>query len=168
MDPVPVVQIWIVHIKCRENSVNVQKCPNEPWIIPNFNTTLLLIPVASKKYARQEEATNVVSSTKVTHVPYRNHEASSEKLWFVRTLYKNLSQIGKKITTACWCHFMTPCQVSWISDKFLIYRNLETKFLNVSGRSTTPRCLKFIPISCMGPKHAPKDTYMIFQPILVH
>jgi CheY-like chemotaxis protein len=31
-----------------------------------------------------------------------------------------------------------------------------------------PRCLIFIPISCMGPKHAPKDTHMIFQPILVH
>ena len=24
-------------------------------------------------------------------------------------------------------------------------------------QSTVPRCLKFIPISCMGPKHAPKE-----------
>ena len=29
-------------------------------------------------------------------------------------------------------------------------------------QSTVPRCLKFIPISCMGPKHAPKDTDLIF------
>ena len=29
-----------------------------------------------------------------------------------------------------------------------------------------PWCLKFIPISCMGPKHAPKDTVLIFQPII--
>ena len=29
-------------------------------------------------------------------------------------------------------------------------------------QSTVPRCLKFIPISCMGPKHAPKDTDVIF------
>ena len=29
-------------------------------------------------------------------------------------------------------------------------------------QSTVPRSLKFIPISCMGPKHAPKDTYLIF------
>ena len=29
-------------------------------------------------------------------------------------------------------------------------------------QSTVPRCLKFIPIPCMGPKHAPKDTYLIF------
>ena len=27
---------------------------------------------------------------------------------------------------------------------------------------------KFIPISCMGPKHAPKDTDLIFQPIYMH
>ena len=65
--------------------------------IPNINTTLLLIHVASKKYVSQEEATNVLSSTKVTHVPYRNHEASSEKLWLVRSLYQNLAQIGKKL-----------------------------------------------------------------------
>ena len=35
-------------------------------------------------------------------------------------------------------------------------------------QSTAPRCLKFIPISCMGPKHAPKDTDLIFQPIHMH
>ena len=30
-------------------------------------------------------------------------------------------------------------------------------------QSTMPRCLKFIPISCMVPKHAPKDTDLIFS-----
>ena len=30
-------------------------------------------------------------------------------------------------------------------------------------QSTVPWCLKFIPISSMGPKHAPKDTYLIFN-----
>ena len=35
-------------------------------------------------------------------------------------------------------------------------------------QSTVPRCLEFIPISCMGPKHAPKDTRLIFQPIYMH
>ena len=34
--------------------------------------------------------------------------------------------------------------------------------------STVPWCLKFIPIPCMGPKHAPKDTDLIFQPIYMH
>ena len=31
-----------------------------------------------------------------------------------------------------------------------------------------PRCLNFIPISCMGPRNLPKDTHVIFQPALVH
>ena len=30
-------------------------------------------------------------------------------------------------------------------------------------QSMVPRRLKFIPISCMGPKHAPKDTDLIFS-----
>ena len=29
------------------------------------------------------------------HVPYRNHHACCEKLWFVRRLYPNLSQMGQ-------------------------------------------------------------------------
>ena len=44
----------------------------------------------------------------------------------------------------------------------------NTKFLNISGRATTPRCLNFIPISCMGPRNSPKDTHVIFQPTLAH
>ena len=35
-------------------------------------------------------------------------------------------------------------------------------YLNVSGRATVSRCLTFIPISCMGPKHGTNDTYLIF------
>ena len=122
-----------------------------------------------EKYSRREEATHdVVSSTKVAHVPYRNHEASGEQLQFVRGLSQNLPQIRQKITTFYMCHIMTPFQVSRISGEFWIYGNLKIKILNVCGRATMPRCLKFIPISCMGPKHAPKDTYMIFQSTLVH
>ena len=31
------------------------------------------------------------------HVPYRNHEACCEKLWFVRSIYPNLPQMGQNI-----------------------------------------------------------------------
>ena len=31
------------------------------------------------------------------HVPYRNHHACCERLWFVRSLYPNLPQMGQKI-----------------------------------------------------------------------
>jgi hypothetical protein len=63
---------------------------------------------------------------------------------------------------------MIACQVSRISDEFRIYWNLKNRYLNVCGRVTVAGCLKFIPISCMGPKHAPKDTDLIFQPIYMH
>ena len=33
---------------------------------------------------------------------------------------------------------------------------------------TMAGCLTFIPISCMGRKHATKDTYLNFQPIYMH
>ena len=69
------------------------------------------------------------------------------------------------LTTACLCRSMIACQVSWISDEFWIYKNLKSKYLNVCGRVMLVGCLKFILISCMEPKHAPKDTYLIFQPI---
>ena len=45
---------------------------------------------------------------------------------------------------------------------------IKTRYLNICGRATVVGCLKFIPISCMGPKHAPKDTYLIFQPVYMH
>ena len=31
------------------------------------------------------------------YIPYRNHHACCEKLWFVRSLYPNLPQMGQKI-----------------------------------------------------------------------
>ena len=39
---------------------------------------------------------DIVSSPKVG-VPYRNHHACCEKLWFVRSIYPNLPQMGQKI-----------------------------------------------------------------------
>ena len=47
---------------------------------------------------------------------------------------------------------MTPCHISWFSGVFWIYKNFKTKLLNVLGRTTMPRYLNFIPISCMGPR----------------
>ena len=73
-----------------------------------------------------------------------------------------------KFTTACWCHVMAPSQVSLFSCVFWIYRNLKTKFLNVSNPATTPRILNFIPISCMEPRNLPEDTHVIFQTTLMH
>ena len=45
------------------------------------------------------------------------------------------------------------------------FKNQVSQCLRPSGGGG---CLKFIPISCMGPKHAPKDKDLIFQPIYMH
>ena len=44
--------------------------------------------------------------------PYRNHEASCEKLWFATSLYPNLPQMGHFFTMSFSCHSMIACQVS--------------------------------------------------------
>ena len=80
-----------------------------------------------------------------------------ERSYGLQEAYNKIcSNSANFFTTACWCHEMTPCQVSWFSGVFWIYKNFKTKFLNVPGRATTPRCLNFIPISCMGPRNSPK------------
>ena len=74
----------------------------------------------------------------------------------------------KKFTMTCCCCSVIACQVSWISNEFWMYYNLKMRYLNVCGRVTVVGCLTFIPISCMGPKHATKDTDLNFQPIYMH
>ena len=134
-----------------------------------FITILLFGLICLCKQIKAGEASVRMSfRTRRWHVPSRDHERSWGKLRFARSLHQSLSQFGQKITAACWCHVMTPCHVSWFSRVFWIYRNWKTEFLNLSGRAMTPRCLNFIPISCMGPRNSPKDTHMIFQPTLVH
>ena len=106
--------------------------------------------------------------TRRWHIPSRNHEPSLEKPSFARSLYQSLSQFGQKNCR----NMLVPCHETMPS--FMIYRRvlelqeIKTKFLNLSGRATTPRCLNFILISCMGPRNSPKDTHVIFQPTSVH
>ena len=40
---------------------------------------------------------DIVSSPKVGRFPTVNHHACCEKLWFVRSIYPNLPQMGQKI-----------------------------------------------------------------------
>ena len=141
----------------------INKRPNDPGIIPKFSTVLpfgLIYPC--KNIKAREGGVHMSFSTRRWHVPSRNHKPSWGKLQFARSLYQSLSQFGPKIY-----HIMlVPCHDTMPS--FMIFRRvldlkeLKNKFLNLSGRATTPRCLIFIPISCMGPINSPKDTHMIF------
>ena len=101
-------------------------------------------------------------------VPYWNEHACCEKLWFVRSINPNLPQMGQKN----YHGMLTPLHDSmpgfmdfgWVLD-LLEFKNKVSQCLR---RVTVAACLTFIPISCMGPKHATKDTYLIFQPVYMH
>ena len=101
-------------------------------------------------------------------VPYRNHQACYENLWFVRSISPNLPQMGQTIYHDMFMplHDSTPSFMNFrrVLD-LLEFKNQVSQCLRPSDGG---RGLKFIHISCMGPKHAPKDTYLNFQPIYMH
>ena len=101
--------------------------------------------------------------------PTENHRACCEKLRFVRSIYPNLPQMGQNL----YHDMLMPLHDSMPS--FMNFRRvldlLESKNQTsqcFAGNQRVPWCLKFILISYMGPKHAPKDTDFILQPIYMH
>ena len=51
-------------------------------------------------------------------VPSRNHESSSELIWFVRGVCPNFRQTCQFFTTSSWWHDITSSKVSCVSDLF--------------------------------------------------
>ena len=163
-----VVQIWIMHINALKTHLmhkNVQMNPEKSQKITQHSCCSML---TREKNWKQLEAMDIVSSPKLG----RSLRKPSCLLWeapickklipkFVPIRPILLPQHGSTMT---WHQ----CQVSWFSDVFWIYKNLEARYLNVCGWVPVAGCLTFIPISCMGPKHAPKDKDLIFQPIYMH
>ena len=145
------------------NSINVQKRPNEPGIIPKFSMVLLFGLICMCKKIKAGEG-----NIRMWHVPSQNHEPSWGKHRFARSLHQSLSQFGQKY----YCSMLVPCHDTMPS--FMIFRRvldlqeLKNQVSNLSGQATTPRCLYFIPISCMAPINSPNDTHVIFQQTLVH
>ena len=92
--------------------------------------------------------------------------ARSSGLWEAYT--PTCPQWDNIFTTACWCRSMMACQVAWISDDFWFTRILKPCISILAAEWRWQRCLTFIPVSCMGPKVATKDTHLIFQPVYMH
>ena len=157
-----VVQIWIMHINALKTQLmhkNVQTNPEKSHKITRHSYCSMLTREIFLKAIRGNGYRFVREGGTF---PTENHHACCEK--HTQTCPK----WDKICTTTCWCRSMIACQVSWFSDMFWTYKNFKTKFFNVLGRATMPRCLNFIPISCMGPGNLPEDTHVIFQPTLVH
>ena len=96
---------------------NVQTNPKKSKIEHN---TLVILSWHSKKFERNKRK-HISFRPQRWHVPYRNHHTCCEKLWFVRSLYPNLPQMGIFLPRHVGCHSLIPCQVSWILDEFWIY-----------------------------------------------
>ena len=122
LEHVLVVQIWIMHIKCIENPVNVYKRPNEPRKITKIHTTLLLFYIDTRKKFESNKRQWIsfrpqrwdVSLPKTIMLVVR-----SSGLWEEYT--QTCPKWDKICSIACWCRSMIACQVSWILDEFWIY-----------------------------------------------
>ena len=73
----------------------MHKCPNEPWKFTKIHTTLLLFYVHTRNFFESNRMQWISFRPQRWGVPYRNHHACCEKLWFVRSIYPNLPQMGQ-------------------------------------------------------------------------
>src|SRR5215216_4930095 len=94
------------------NSINVQKRPNKPGIIPKFSTKLLfgLRCLCKKIKAREGNLCRFAQGGETFPLGTTSLLERSSGLQEAYT--KACPDLAKKITAACWCHVMTPCQVS--------------------------------------------------------
>ena len=91
-----VVQIWIMHINALKTQLmhkNVQTNPKKSRKLTQHSCCSMLTLENFESNKRQR----ISFRPQRWHVPYRNHHACCEKLWFVRSLYPNLPQMGQKI-----------------------------------------------------------------------
>src|SRR3954462_5653942 len=81
------------------------------------------------------------------HVPYRNHHACCEKLWFVRSLYPNLPQTGQFFYHSMLMplHDTMPSFMNFRRALDLLELKNQVSQCFV-GNQQCPWCLKFIPI----------------------
>ena len=151
------------------NSINVYKRPDEPRTIPKFSMILLFgLIFLCRKIKAGEGSVRMSFRTRRWHVPLGTMSLLERSSGLQEAYTKACPNSAKKFTATCWCHVMTPCQVSWFLGVFWIYFNQKTKFLNLFGKGTKPRCVNFIPISRIRPINSPKDTHAIFQPTMMH
>ena len=89
---VDVVQILITIITWLENHLNVFKRSNDPSNFPKFHMIVVLVHVKCRKKieGRKRKLSPIRHETCI--LPTRNHEPSSELLWFVRGVCPNFRQ----------------------------------------------------------------------------
>ena len=145
------------------------KCPNEPRKIPKFDTTLLLFSVDTRIFFESNKRQRISFRPQRWDVPYRK---PSCLLWAAPVCEKHIPKPAPNGTNL-YHDMLIPLHDSMPS--FMNFRRvldlLESKIQASQCFACNQWCPVvwiFIPISCMGPKHAPKDPDLFFQPIYMH
>ena len=112
---------------------------------PKNHTTLLFFYVDTRKKLKAIRGNVYRFVPKGGTFPTENHHACCEKLWFVRSLYQNLPQMGQIF----YHDMLMPLHDSM--PNFMNFRRVldllefKTKYLNVCGRVTVAGCLVAFP-----------------------
>ena len=89
----PIVQIWIMHMNAQNTQLmykNVQANPEKSQKLTEHSFCSMLTLGKNEIEKRQR----ISFRPERWNVPYRNHHTCCEKLWFMRSLYPNLPQMG--------------------------------------------------------------------------
>ena len=97
-----------------------------------------------------------------------NHHPCCEKLRFMRRIYPNLPQMGQNLYHSMLLPLHDSMPIFKNFRRVLDLLEFKNRAYQCFQQSTVTCCLRFISISCRGPKHAHKDTNLIFQPIYMH
>ena len=100
--------------------------------------------------------------------PTENHHDCCEKLRFLRSIHPNLPQMGQFFYHSMLMplHDSMPSFMNFgrILDLLELQKQVRRRLPESHGAVV----FEIHSISCMGPKHASKDTSLIFQPIYMH
>ena len=104
-------------------------------------------------------------------VPSRNHEPSSELLWFVRGVCPNFRQTCQFLTTSSWWHHIKSSKVSCFSDNFFFFgmkMPWHSMHTYACAHALRPICSKIPPnLLHMELTHTQVHRNMIFQAVMV-
>ena len=122
---VHVVQISIMHITALKTHLmrkNVERNPEKSQKITQHSCCSML-KWEKKLKARRDNGYRFVPKVGAFAAETIMLVVRRSGLWEAYT--QTCPKWDKIFTTPCWCRSMTACQVSWISDKFWIYYNLN-------------------------------------------
>ena len=93
-------------------------------MIPKFSPVILFGLIYCVKILRREKAVYVCSFAHVGDTfPLGTTSLLEGSSGLQEAYTKACPNSAIEVTATCWCHVMTPCQVSWFSGVFWNYRN---------------------------------------------